>query len=525
MRRFGYVAVIGMVVGGAMAPPAGAQTLAVEDPVLRRIWEEGMNRSQLERLSQVLMDSLGPRLTGSPETEAAQNWVVQQYRSWGIPARNERYGTWLAWRRGITHVDLLTPRVRSLEAINLAWSPGTNGPVTGQAVVLPAFSSAAEFEAWLPQVRGRFVLTSFPQPTCRPDYDWEQFALPESFSRMRQDRTAAQQRWTARVQATGLNAVELPRRLEAAGAAGIVTSNWATGWGVNRIFNGRTRQVPTMDLSCEDYGLVYRLAENGQGPTLRVNIEAEFLGERPVANTLAEVRGRRLPNEYVMLSAHFDSWDGSSGATDNGTGTMVMMEAMRILRIAYPQPRRTILAAHWNGEEQGLNGSRAFVEDNPRIVQGLQALFNQDNGTGRVVRISGEGFVGAAPFFARWLARVPQEISRHITVDMPGTPRGGGTDHASFVCAGAPGFNLSALEWNYFRYTWHTNRDTWDKIVFDDLRNNAVLTAMLVYLASEDPQRMPRERRVMPVNPQTGQQMEWPECGRAARQSPDSPRM
>jgi carboxypeptidase Q len=525
MRRFVITTLLALLAGASHAPPAYAQTLAVDDPVLQRIWEEGMQRSQLPRLSQALLDSIGPRLTGTPQMEAAQEWALRQYQAWGIPARNERYGTWLGWRRGVSHIDLLTPRVRTLEGMNLAWSPGTAGPVTAEAIVLPPFASPAQFEAWLPQVRGRFVLTSFPQPTCRPDDNWEEFALPESFDRMRDQRSVAQAAWTARVEATGLSALELPRRLEAAGAAGVVTSLWATGWGVNRIFQGRTRQVPTIELSCEDYGLVFRLAENGQGPTLRLNLEAEFLGEVPVANTLAEVRGRRLPNEYVMLSAHFDSWDGSSGATDNGTGTVVMMEAMRLLRLAYPQPRRTILAAHWNGEEQGLNGSRAFVEDNPRIVQGLQALFNQDNGTGRVVRISMEGFTGAGPHFARWLSRVPQEISRHITLDMPGTPRGGGTDHASFVCAGAPGFNLSAHEWSYFRYTWHTNRDTWDKVVFDDLRNNAVLTAMLVYLASEDPERVPRDRRVMPVDPESGQRTEWPQCGRAARSSPDSPRM
>jgi carboxypeptidase Q len=106
-----------------------------------------------------------------------------------------------------------------------------------------------------------------------------------------------------------------------------------------------------------------------------------------------------------MLSAHFDSWDGASGATDNGTGTIIMMEAMRILRQVYPNPRRTILAGHWGGEEQGLNGSRAFVADNPRIVEGVQVLFNQDNGTGRIAHISMQGFGRTGPFFERWLAR------------------------------------------------------------------------------------------------------------------------
>src|SRR5690606_7619599 len=115
-------------------------------------------------------------------------------------------------------------------------------------------------------------------------------------------------------------------------------------------------------------------------------------------------------------------WDAASGATDNATGTITMLQAIRILRQVYPNPKRTILVGHWNGEEQGLNGSRAFVEDNPKVVTGLQALFNQDNGTGRVVNMSAGGLVGAAPFLAEWLSKVPNEISRHITFQFPGTP-------------------------------------------------------------------------------------------------------
>jgi carboxypeptidase Q len=182
------------------------------------------------------------------------------------------------------------------------------------------------------------------------------------------------------------------------------------------------------------------------------------------------MRGRRLPNEYVMLSAHFDSWDGSSGATDNATGTIVMMEAMRILKKVYPNPRRTILAGHWSGEEQGLNGSRAFVADNPRIVQNLQALFNQDNGTGRIANFSFQGFTGVAPIIRGWIGKLPPVLVDSIRTDDPGMPSGGGSDNASFVCAGAPGFGLGSLSWDYGAYTWHTNRDTYDKISWDDVR-------------------------------------------------------
>jgi hypothetical protein len=514
-----------LVLGWALAilvlvPGASAQSFPTEDPVIRRMWQLGMEESQAPRLAQVLMDSIGPRLTGTPGQHAAHEWAVKMYTSWGIPARNEQYGTWTGWRRGITHVDLIAPRVRSLEGMMLAWSAGTGGqPVEGDVVILPEFPSMQAFDAWLPSVRGKFVALDLAQPTCRPDRQWEEFGAPGSFARMDSLRTAARQAWQQRMRALNQDVRALRLRLEEAGAAGILHSRWSNDYGVNKVFDSNTRRIPSIDLSCEDYGLVFRLAENNQGPRLRVTADAEFTGAAPTFNTIAEIKGSELPEEYVLLSAHFDSWDGSSGATDNGTGTITMMEAMRILKLAYPSPRRTILVGHWSGEEQGLNGSRAFAHDHPEIVEGLQALLNQDNGTGRVVNISMQGLTGAAAHFGNWLSKVPQDITRFITLGIPGSPGGGGSDYASFICAGAPAFSLSALNWGYSTYTWHTNRDTFDKIVMDDLKNNATLTAMLAYLASDDPERVSRDRRVL-VNPRTGEPGQWPQCRDGARTPP-----
>jgi Zn-dependent M28 family amino/carboxypeptidase len=225
-----------------------------------------------------------------------------------------------------------------------------------------------------------------------------------------------------------------------------------------------------------------------------------------------------------MLSAHYDSWEGGSGATDNGTGSVLMMEAARIIKQVYPNPRRTIVVGLWSGEEQGLNGSKAFVEDHPEITSGLQALFNQDNGTGRIVNMNSSGFTAGGASLAGWLAQVPSEVTRFINHQLPGTPSSGGTDHASFVCVPAPGFPLGALSWDYSSHTWHTHRDTFDKLVFDDLKNNAVLVASLVYLASEDPEKVSRERRTV-IPGGGGQPGVWPTCTPAARKSTDSPRM
>lgn len=502
-----------------------AQTFPADDPVLRRIWTLGMDSSHTYPLAQALMDSIGPRLTGTPGIKSGNEWLVANYRAWGIEARNEQYGTWTGWRRGITHVDLISPRVRTLEATMLAWSPGTQRGqrVAGSVIVLPDVADSNAFRAWLPQAKDKYVLISMPQPTCRPDSAYKQWALTPTFDSMVARRNVARDAWSARITRTGFTTRTLPVALENAGARGVLTSTWSAGWGVTKIFNARTVKVPTLDLSCEDYGLVYRLAENNQSPVIQVEAQAEFQGDVPVFNTIAVIPGTVKPDEYVMLSAHFDSWDGASGATDNGTGTITMLEAMRILKLVYPRPRRTILVGHWSGEEQGLNGSRAFAADHPEIVKGLQALFNQDNGTGRVSNISGAGLLGAGSFWGSWMSRIPTEITRNVTLSFPGSPAGGGSDNASVACYGAPGFGLGSNSWDYGVYTWHTNRDTFDKVVFDELRNNATLTAMLVYLASEDPNTIPRDQRVMAPN-QQGQPGTWPACQTPARSFGESTR-
>jgi carboxypeptidase Q len=482
------------------------------------IVKEATENSQLQTLAHQLVDVIGPRLVGTPQMQQANEWAVKTYSNWGITARNEKWGEWRGWERGITHIDMVQPRVRSLEGTQLAWSPSTNGKtVTAETIILADVADSNAFKAWLPSVKGKFVLISMAQPTGRPDYNWQEFATKESFDKMKKEREELQEAWRRRLAKTGLNARGLAQALENAGAVGVVQSLWSNGFGVNKIFGANTKKVPTVDISLEDYGLLYRLTESGQKPVIAVRADSKDKGLVPTFNTIAEIKGTEKPTEYVMLSAHFDSWDGAGGATDNATGTLVMMEAMRLLKKFYPNPKRTILVGHWGSEEQGLNGSRAFVEDHPEIVENLQALFNQDNGTGRVVNLGGQGFLHSYEYLNRWLAKVPADIRSQIQTTFPGSPGAGGSDFASFVAAGAPGFSLSSTSWLYGSYTWHTNRDTYDKIVWDDVRNNAILTAIMVYMASEDPQKTSREKSVMTVNPRTGRSMPWPEVRKATR--------
>ena len=486
--------------------------------IVDNIIKEATENSQLEKLGHQLLDFIGPRLVGTPEMKQAHDWAVTTYKSWGIDAENEQYGEWKGWQRGITHIDMVHPRVRSLNGMQLAWSPSTGRkPVEAEVVLLPEAQDSSAFAGMLSQVKGKLVMISMPQMTGRPDYNWEEFATEASFDKMKKEREEQQEAWRTKMNNTGYNGRTLPEALEKAGAVGIITLNWSRGFGANKVFSASTKKIPTVDLSLEDYGMVYRLAQSGAKPKLRIAAESKELGAVPAFNTIATIKGTEKPEEYIILSAHFDSWDGATGATDNGTGTLVMMEAMRILKKLYPNPKRTIIAGHWGSEEQGLNGSRAYVKDHPEVVENLQALFNQDNGTGRVVNLSGGGFLHAYDYLGRWMEAVPTEYKNEIEYNFPGTPAGGGSDYASFVAAGAPAFNLSSLNWSYWNYTWHTNLDTYDKIVFDDVRNNAILTAILAYMASEDPEKTSRERSTLPKNPRTGEQMTWPEPRDATR--------
>jgi hypothetical protein len=497
-----------------LSPALGAQQFPVDDPVIKAIWEEGMENSHAYTLSQTLADSIGPRLPGSPAYEAGANWVIGKFQEWGLEGRKDEYGTWPSWERGITHVDLLEPRIRSLDAMMLAWSPGTDGPVTADVVAVPEDITPAGIQGFLASVEGKFVLMGPAEITCRPNENWAEYATEESFERMQETRQEIRQGWRELMRGAGGLGTDA---LEEAGALGIFTSSWPGGWGVRRVFSAGTETIPNISLSCEDYGLLYRLAVNDQGPVVRVEAESSLGDPAPTFNVIGEMRGTEKPDEYIVLSAHFDTWDGGSGATDNNSGSVNMMETLRILSEVYPNPKRTIIAGLWDSEEQGLNGSRAFVADHPEIVENIHAVFNQDNGTGRVVRISMQGFTGVGSYFGEWLSAIPGEITRHIDLTIPGSPSGGGSDYASFVCAGVPAFSLSSLSWAYSPYTWHTDLDTFDKLVMDDVMNNATLTAMLVYLASEEEEMLPRDRRLLGTNPRTGEPRTWPECRLPAR--------
>ncbi|HVX39194.1 MAG TPA: M20/M25/M40 family metallo-hydrolase [Gemmatimonadaceae bacterium] len=504
-----------------LATPAVAQSNPTNDPIVQKIYDEGMNHSQASKLAQVLMDSIGPRLTGSPANRAANDWLLRTYKAWGIDAKNEQYGTWRDWTRGVSGLTLVSPRTRVLEATMHAWS-GTTPPggVTADVVIIPPASQvvdSAGFARWLAGTKGKLVMIGMPQVSCRPDSDVKFWADSAVYAHYRAERDSAARDWSARMAAAHVNFRTLPALFERAGVAGVLSNSWSRGWGVDKIQSARVPNVPSFDVSCEDYSLLARLAENDQHPRVHAVAEATLAPkESPVFNTIAQIPGTEKPKEYVMLSAHLDSWDAGSGATDNGTGTITMLEAMRILKQAYPHPKRTILVGHWSGEEEGDIGSNAFAADHPDILSGLQVLFNQDNGTGEIDTVQTNGFVNAAPALARWMSAAPLDLITHVTLMTPGVAHNESTDSDAFDCRNAPGIFLTSSDWSYTDYTWHTQRDTYDKVNWDEVKRNATLIAELAYQASEDPSMIVRTPRVPGMNRRTGQ-AGVPACDEAPR--------
>lgn len=496
--------------------PAYVRRDAPTDAVIRAIWEEGMQRSQVASIGQVLLDSIGPRLTGSHNMNRAQEWAVALLSSWGVKARKERYGTWNAWTRGVAFAALTAPRVKTLDAIMLSWSGNTGGTfVDGEVVILQPYETPEQYRAWLPSVAGKIVLASAPRLSCRMPSQLSEFGMPSTLEQLTQEQNDLAATFRGLTQRIPTFYADV----KAAGAIAVFETNWSNYPGIQKIFGSpRNSALPTFDIGCEDYGMLFRLAQQKQGARVAVMAESEFRGEQPVFNVIGEIPGTSKPNEYVLLSAHFDSWEGHSGATDNGTGSLTMLEALRLLTKAYPKPARTILIGLWSGEEQGLNGSRAFSEDHPEVVSGLQFLFNQDNGTGRVVNVSPNILPRSADRLSQYMGAMPREVTQWVRLQPPGGI-GGGTDHVSFACHGAPAVNLSALSWDYSFTSWHTQRDSYDKVVIDDVKHNAILTAMLAYLASEDGERTSRELLNPMPNAPNGQPMTVPNCAPATRSS------
>jgi hypothetical protein len=509
---------------------AGLAVLAAEErpdeAMFWKIRQEATARSQILQTVHMLTDVYGPRLTGSPNLKAAGEWAVQQMTSWGL--KNGHLEPWDfghdGWANERVTAHMTSPAKDALVVEVLAWTPGTKGVVRGQAVqiIVPTRATAAELTTFLDGIKstisGRMVLvgpqrvvpvTFNPAPLRREDADLIR-QLNNQPAQAPAQQPAAQQQAQPPVSANDsrrpLTNAQIQAQLNQfllANGALVRINDAGRDHGQIRAFDNATRDVtkapPTVVMRNEDYGRISRLLADKRHVELEFEIVNRSYPEgRTSYNVVAEIPGGDKADEVVMLGGHLDSWHAATGATDNAAGCAVMMEAVRILTAIGAAPRRTIRIALWSGEEQGLFGSASYVRqhfgtfENPKPIYGkLSAYLNMDSGTGRVRGMTAFGPAAAAAVLREATASFKDLGMLGATTTRTRTG-GGGTDSASFNNAGLPGVNMILDAIQYDTFTWHTNLDTYERIVEDDVKKAAIVVAGTVYHLAMRDELLPR---------------------------------
>ena len=494
-------------------PLAAQQSEKIDAAALARIRQEGMQRSRVMEIASYLTDVHGSRLTGSPQARAAGEWTVAQLKSWG--AANPRLETWGPFGRGWSN-EKITARVVSptsypLLAFAGAWSPGTRGPVVGEAVMVNV-DSAADLVKYRGQLRGKWVMTA-DVPAVQPHFQplarrWTDGQLDSIAALPPQTQTGGRggpgrfggQQQLAQARAELFRSEQIAGELRPGGGRNDGGSFTVGSTG------SRAADAPAMHpvivVAAEQYGRMARTL--AKGIPVRVEIDADNRfhdADLNSFNIIAELPGTdpRLGDEIVMLGAHFDSWHAGTGATDNAAGSAVMLEALRILKAAGVPLRRTVRLALWTGEEQGLLGSRAYVREHfgTRDSTGLRtkpayekfsAYYNMDNGSGAMRGVWAQGNDAVRPIFQQWIEPLRDLGMRVTTIRNTGS-----TDHVAFDAIGLPGFQFIQDPLEYSTFTHHSNQDQFDRLQEDDLKKNAVIVASFVFLTANRDELLPRK--------------------------------
>jgi hypothetical protein len=487
-----------------------------------------------------LSDVYGPRLTGSPNFKAAADWTAQQMNAWGF--KNVRLEPWdfghPGWLNERLSAHIVAPVKDSLVCEALAWTPGTNGTVTGRAyqLVLPERQTKQQLTAYFDgirdQVRGKIVLVGRHQSVpvtfnplnkrreeqeLRNQYDPNNPtpATPPVAAATPQPSPAPSAPATPQQPPAILTAAQTGEQLDqflVASGALVRINDAGREHGQIRAFNNRTfdtsKVVPTVVMRNEDYGRISRILADGTPVELEFNIVNRSYPEgRTSYNVIGEIPGTDKADEVVMLGGHLDSWHAATGATDNAVGCTIMLEAARILHTLGLKPRRTIRVALWSGEEQGLLGSKAYVKEHfgtfeqpkPEYFK-FNGYLNIDSGTGRIRGANVFGPPETATVLRQALA--PFEDLGVVGAIANASRRTGGTDSTSFNEAGLPGINLAQDPIEYGTHTWHTNLDTYERIVESDVRSAAVVVAAAVYHLAMRDEMLPRfTKDKMPAPP------------------------
>lgn len=524
---------------------AGAQVAQVEKvdlEMMKKIRAEGMERSQVMETLSWMTDVIGPRLTGSPQMKHANEWTKNKLMEWGL--ENGKLEAWGPFGRGWSlekfSANVIEPAPFPVIGHPKAWTPGTGGPIVGE-VIHADIRSEADFEKYRGKLKGAIVLTVpmrevnawFRAPGTRLT-DEQLLAMsnanpaaprpagaPPSDEQMRRFRASAE-----------LNN-KRAEFIRSEGAAVLVDIGRGDG-GTLFVGSGGPRDknapqaLPSFTMTVEHYGRIVRTLQKGVKVKMEVDIHAKYHDDDPMGyNTTAEIPGTDLKDEVVMLGGHLDSWHSGTGATDNAAGCAVAMEAVRILKTLGVKPRRTIRIALWSGEEQGLIGSRQYVNQHfaerqappaqpgqppPPPTPGFQGrggpqgpivlkpahekfsvYFNLDNGTGKIRGVYLQGNEAARPIFRAWLEPFRDLGAATLTISNTG-----GTDHLAFDAVGLPGFQFIQDPVEYDTRTHHSNMDVYERLQADDMKQASVIMAAFVYNAAMRDEKFPRKS--LPAN-------------------------
>ncbi len=566
LRRYAAVALLSIFVlspnavfAQQAAQPAPAATTQQSNDPIDRIKDEGMNRSQVMKTLSYLTDVIGPRLTASPNMKRANEWTRDELGRWGL--QNAHLEPWGPFGRGWSlkrfSAQVTEPQGIPLIAYPKAWSPGTNGAITADVVYLNA-KDDAELEKFKGKLKGAIVLTAPMREvkarfeamgTRRDEKDLLSLAdAPEPRGAQRRnfqmtpEQRAAFQFGAKKYQFLldeGAAVLIDPSRI---GDGGTIFVQSATvpqpvptepfgpnARGIPPYDKSAPKLTPQLVMAVEHYNRLVRMVEAGEKVKMAVDLAVEFQDADLMGyNTVAEIPGTDLKDEIVMLGGHMDSWHSGTGATDNGAGVAVGMEAVRILQALGLKPRRTIRIALWSGEEQGLLGSRAYVAEHfgkmetptapagagngngnggssttpPALVlvtkpdyEKLSAYFNLDNGTGKIRGVYLQGNESVRSLFRQWLMAFrdrPEDKTNWgaATLSISNT---GGTDHLAFDAIGLPGFQFIQDEIEYDTRTHHSNQDVFDRIQADDMKQAATIMAAFIYNTAMLDQKLPRK--------------------------------
>ncbi len=491
-------------------------SLISQDEVLDAIKDHGLNKSEVMEIASWITDVYGPRLTGSPMLDKATEWAEKQLQEWGMS--NVHLDEWGPFGRGwqLDHFEMhaTSPTYWTVLAYPKAWSPTVSG--SGEIVYLD-IKEESDIAKYKGKLKGKFVLMDDIRVVDEP---FEAMARRHNPERLFEMATAGaptpRPRRNNRVGGFNLNRA-IWTMLESEGPIAVLDRSYKGDLGTVFVSGARSgsgsardegkKVVPQMTLSIEHYNRLIRMMDKGVKVQLNVNLKSTYSNPDGMEhNIIAEIPGADLKDEVVMFGAHFDSWHTGTGATDNGAGSSVMMEAARILLKSIAetgiQPRRTLRLALWTGEEQGLHGSRNYVDKHfadlgvsdytPQSIkdasESVSAYYNLDNGTGKIRGVYLQGNQEIMPIFRDWLDAYGDSDAKTLTLNNTG-----GTDHLPFDAVGIPGFQFIQDPMAYFTRTHHSNMDNYDHLEEDDLKQAATLIATFVWNTSQRDEKLPRK--------------------------------